>query len=105
MANLQKKGSNPTIIAVANLFIFGALGYFLIGQNDKGIKILILTAVLSLIGGIGIIIAVLAALDGMEVAKAVEAGSEVDANEYKNEILFKIMKIIDKTAICKTVTA
>ncbi len=105
MANLVKKDSNPTVIAVANLLVFGGLGYILIGQKDKAIKIIILTAILSCLGGLGVIIAILAFLDGKEVAKAVEAGEEVDENEYKQEILFKIMNLIDKTATFKPVAA
>ncbi len=105
MANLEKKDSNPTVIGIANLLVFGGLGYLLIGQKDKAIKVIIITAILSCLGGIGFIVAIFAFLDGVDVAKAVEAGEEVGENEYKNEILFKLMKLIDKEAVCKTVTA
>jgi len=110
MANLEKKDLNPVLVAVANWFIAGILGYILIGQTSKAIKvflaILILSAVTFFVGGIGgVVVWLLATIDGFQVATAVEAGEEVAENEYKNEILFKIVKLIDKDAVCKTVNA
>lgn len=100
MANLEKKGANPMVVGLLNLFLFGCVGYFQLGQKDKGIKVLIGSVVLSVVG-LGWILMILAFIDGKAVAEAVEAGEEVDENEYKNEILYKIISLIDKTAIYK----
>lgn len=102
MANRTKRSSNPTITALANFLVFGSLGYYLMGHNEKALKMLIFTIVFYMIGGLGLIIAALAAIDGMEIAKAIKTGEEIGENEYKNEILFRIVKIIDKSAVCKS---
>lgn len=105
MAKLENKGIDPVLAAVANWFVFSILGYILIGQTDKGVKVL-----LSVIIGLvccwlpGVIIAILAIIDVYQCALAVKNEEEVDEHEYKNELLYKIVKMLDKEAICKTVT-
>lgn len=46
----------------------------------------------------GVIVAILGIVDCYSVAKAVSEGQEVGANEFKIELLYKIVRIIDKTA-------
>ena len=104
MANLEKKGIDPILAAVANWFVISILGYVLIGQTDKGIKVMLAV----LIGSCccilpGTVIAILGIIDVYQVALAVQNDEEVDEHEYKNELLYKIVKMIDKDAICKTV--
>lgn len=102
MANVENKKINPIVALIANWFVFSFLGYLLIGQTNKGIMV----AVCVLIGSFlcilpGIVIAVLALIDVFQTAQAIEKGEEIDEHQYKNEFLFKIVKIIHKDAIFK----
>lgn len=106
MAVLEKKGVNPVVAVIANWFVLGILGYILLGQTSKSIKFLITGIIGSICCVIpGMIIGILGLVDVYQVAVAVENGEEVDEHEYKNALLFKICKIIDKDAICKAAGA
>ena len=102
MANVENKKINPIVALIANWFVFSFLGYFLIGQTNKGVMV----AVCVLIGSFlcflpGIVIAILALIDVFQTAQAIEKGEEIDEHQYKNELLFKIVKIIHKDAVFK----
>ena len=56
----------------------------------------------SLCGIPGIFIAILGYIDVYQVADAVQQGMVVDENEYKQELLYKICKLVDKQAIYKS---
>ena len=101
MAVIEKKDVNPVVILLANICCLGVLGYILMGQTTKAVYVFVLTFVLSLLAGAGVIIYILGIIDAYQVAQALAAGEEVDDNEYKFEILYKIMSIIDKNAIYK----
>lgn len=106
MANLEPKTS-PIVAALAAFCCLGGLGHFLLGQGGKGtyiIGLFIGTTILSpctggLLGLVTLVIWVLAIMDAHAVATAVEAGEEIDENEYKNEFLFKVMSNLHKDAI------
>jgi len=84
--------------------VFSILGYILIGQTNKGIKVFLATLIGSFLCLIpGVVVAILALVDVYQVALAVKNDEEVDEAEYKNELLYKIVKMIDSEAICKTV--
>ncbi|MFH1377712.1 MAG: hypothetical protein ABIH86_03065 [Planctomycetota bacterium] len=100
MAKIEKKGTSPVVAALANFCCFGILGYILLGQASKGIMVLIVSIVLNLIG-VGWIVALLGVYDAYLVAGAIEKGEEVDENEYKFELLYKLMKVVHKDAIFK----
>ena len=104
MAKLENKGVDPVLALVANWLVFGILGYILIGQTNKGIKVLI-TIIVGLICCYipGVILAILGLVDVYQVAKAVKDGEEIDEHEYKMPLLYKFAKIFDKEAICKAV--
>lgn len=105
MAKLENKGIDPILAAVANWFVFSILGYILIGQTDKGVKVLIAVIVGLVCCWLpGVVLAILATIDVYQCALAVKNEEEVDEHEYKNELLFKVVKMFDKEAICKTVT-
>lgn len=102
MAKLEKKGISPIVAVIANWFVFGVLGYFLLGQTKKALYVLIAGIVGSILCLVpGIIIAVLGLIDVYKIAEAVEKGEEVDENEYKMELLYKVAKIIHKEAVFK----
>jgi len=96
--SLPNKGINPLAIAAASWFC-GPLGYILLGQAKKGMFVLLATIVGSCLCLFpGVIVAILGVVDSYNVAKAVSEGQQVGANEFKIELLYKIVRIIDKTA-------
>lgn len=102
MAKLEKKGISPIVAVIANWFVFGFLGYFLLGQTKKALYICIAIFVGIILCFVpGIIISVLGLIDVYKVAEAVEKGQEVDENEYKMELLYKVAKMIHKEAVFK----
>ena len=92
------KKPSPIVVALGNFFCCAILGYYMCGQTSKGVMALIVAIVLSIVG-IGWIIGILAAIDGMQVAEALQKGEAVDENEYKFELHYKIMSLIHKDAI------
>jgi hypothetical protein len=48
----------------------------------------------------GIVVGVLSIVDSYQTAQRLQRGEAIDENEYTNPTLFKIIKIIDKTATC-----
>ncbi len=100
MATLEKKDVNPVVILLANFCCLGGLGYILMGQTTKAIYTFILFVILVWVG-IGAIVGILATIDGYQTAQALAAGEEVDENEYKLEIYYKLISILDKNAIYK----
>ena len=102
MAKLENKQVNPILALVANWLVLGILGYILIGQTSKAIKVLITTILASCLCLIpGIIVGICSLVDVFQVATAVAQGEEVDEHEYKVELLDKFCKIIDKSAVFK----
>ena len=99
MAALVKKGVPPVVIGLLNLI--WCIGYFIMGQSKKAIMVIICAILGNLVCIGGLVVAILSILDGLAVASAVAAGEEVDENEYKNELLYKICKILHKDAIFK----
>lgn len=113
MANLPKKNINPVLALLANFCCLGFLGYLLIGQVKKGVLILIISLVFSVLGVVGTATVILPSVFGLlylgllvmvlidvyRVAADVEAGLEVDENEYKLELLYKIMTTFQKDAV------
>jgi hypothetical protein len=124
MSALPNKNINPVLAALANFCCCAILGYILVGQTRKGIfpliSVLIVAAigvviatvlgyifwplgsiVYLLVGCINTVVSVFAVIDVYKVAEAVQQGQEVDENEYKFELLYKVMSNIDKQAIYK----
>jgi hypothetical protein len=100
MAKISKPDANPIVAALLTWFVLG-LGHFITnGQKTKWIKILIAT----LIGYVlcclpGIVIAILSIIDAYKTAQKLQAGKEIDENEYSNELLYKIVSKLHKEAI------
>ena len=100
MATLENKNVNPVVAVIANGFVLGILGYALIGQTNKGIMVLLATLIGTLLCGLpGIIVMILGLVDVFEVATAIQKGEKIDEHEYKNEMLYKIVKMLHKDAI------
>ncbi len=102
MSTVSKPNANPIVSGLLSFFVF-ALGHVLInGQTNKWVIVLILTIVGSFACGLpGIIINILGAIDSYQTAERLKAGETIGENEYSNELLYKICKIVDKKATCK----
>ena len=68
---------SPILTLFLNLCLLGCVGYFYIGQWQKGIAALAATLILSAAAGIGIIIPIVACIDGFMQAKIMEEGGGV----------------------------
>ena len=106
MATIKKPDANPVVAALLTFFVFN-LGHLLInGQQKKWMW----TFIAIFIGYIflflpGFILAILSVIDSYQTAERLQKGEEIDENEYSSPLLYKIVKILDKTATCKAVTA
>lgn len=95
---LRNKGISPLVAAAAS-FLCTPLGHILLGQTRKGVFILI-SGVLGLLACCvgSTVVVILGIIDSYNVAKAVEMGQQVGVNEYRVELLYKIVRLLDKTA-------
>jgi uncharacterized membrane protein YedE/YeeE len=100
-ATIRKPEANPIVSALVTAFVFG-LGHLLInGQQRKWLY----TTITSIIGSIlccvpGMVVGVLSIIDSYQTAQRLQAGEEIGENEYTNPMLFKAVRILDKTATC-----
>ena len=99
MAQLQNKNIHPALGVLLN-WVFPGLGHIILGQNQKGICILLGTVVGGMLCGLpGMFMAILGYIDVYQTASAVQQGVVVDEDEYKLELLYKICKLVHKQAI------
>ena len=102
MAKISKKGANPIVALLLTWFVFG-LGHLIVnGQQRKWIFSLIA----SLIGSIlcclpGMIIGILSVIEAYKTAQHLQAGEEIEENEYFFGPMYKVVSFIDKTAVFK----
>ncbi len=90
---ITKPDANPIVFGVCNLFIFGALGYFLMGQQKKAIIAAIATIVLSSITcGAGSFIVFIFAYDAYLLGQKLQTGQSIGQNENGLEFLNAIFK-------------
>ena len=102
MKTIQKPDANPMVSALLTLFVFQSGHIFTNGQSKKWIMILVSTFIGSILCCVpGMVIGILSVIDSHQTATRLQAGEEIGENEYSNPTLFKICKIIDKTATCK----
>ena len=89
---------NP-FVAVAATFFCTPLGHILLGQTRKGVFITIaaILGVCACCVGSWVVL-ILGLVDSYNVAKAVGGGQQVGVNEYRVELLYKIVRFLDKTA-------
>ena len=82
------------IVAVANFFIFGALGYYLIGQQKKAMIAAIATIALSAItcGTLGWLPVLIFTYDGYLLGQKLQSGQSIGENENGLDFLNSIFK-------------
>lgn len=91
MGQITKPDTNPIVPAILNLFLFGAVGYLMIGQQKKGIIMGVATFVLSCVG-IGFIIPWIAAYDVYLLGQKLQSGQSIGENENGLSFLDAIFK-------------
>ncbi len=97
---ITKPDANPVVLAVLNLFLFGAVGYFLMGQQKKAIISAVITVVTYVLAtctmGIGsILIPVwicITAYDAYLLGQKLAAGESIGMNENGLSFLDAIFK-------------
>lgn len=102
MATIKKPDANPVVALLLTWFVFG-LGHLIInGQQRKWIYTLVCTIIgqfLCLLPGI--VVGVCSIIDAYQTAERLQKGEELDENEYSFGLLYKIISIVDKTAVYK----
>jgi hypothetical protein len=89
---IQKPDANPIVLAALNLFICGIpVGYFMMGQQKKGIITLVATLVLSMFG-IGMVIPLITAYDAYLLGQKLQNGEAIGMNENGLGFLDAIFK-------------
>ena len=101
MSTIQKPGANPIVAALLTWFVLG-IGHIVInGQQKKWLITLVATLVGSFLCVLpGILIGILSVVDSYQTAVRLQSGEAIPENEYSNALLYKICKIMDKTATC-----
>ena len=76
----QQPPKDPILILVLNLFVAGCVGYFMMGQKNKGI-VAVIAFVIGLVpplcGTVSMLVAIVAAIDGYMQAQHLQAGRPV----------------------------
>lgn len=89
---IQKPDTNPILVAALNIIICGLpIGYFMMGQQKKGIMTLVAFIVLSWLG-VGFIIPWIAAYDAYLLGQKLQRGEAIGVNENGLEFLNAIFK-------------
>ena len=89
---IRKPDTNPVIVAVCNFFVFGALGYYLMGQEKKAIMsgVICLVSSLTCIGPV--LWAAAAAYDAYLLGQKLQSGQSIGLNENGLPFLNNIFK-------------
>lgn len=91
MGEISKPDVNPIVPAVLNWFGFGGVGYLYLGQQKKGIIMIVATFLLSCFG-IGMIFPFIGAYDAYLLGQKLQSGQSIGENENGLEFLNAIFK-------------
>jgi hypothetical protein len=100
-ATIRKPEANPMVSALLTAFVFLSGHVIINGQQKKWL----INVAAYLIGLVlcclpGLVVLVLTIMDSYKTAQRLQAGEEIGENEYTEPMLYKICKILDKTATC-----
>jgi hypothetical protein len=88
---IRKPDTNPIVVAVLNLFLWGCVGYFLMGQKKKAIMSLVGFA-LTFWCGIGFLIPWITAYDAYLLGQKLQNGEAIGENENGLPFLNAVFK-------------
>lgn len=90
---ISKPDANPILLAVLNLFTWGFLGYFLLGQKKKAIMGLVIVAVGNIcLMGLGFFAQLIFTYDVYLLAQKAANGESIGENENGLDFLNAIFK-------------
>ncbi len=101
MSTIKKPEANPVVAALLTWLLFGTGHLIINGQQRKWI----FTLVAGIVGSIlcllpGMVIGILSIIDSYQTAVRLQGGEAIPENEYSMPLLYKIIKMVDKTATC-----
>lgn len=88
---ITKPDANPIVLAICNWFIFGFLGYFMMGQKSKATKSVIIAVVLTCFG-LSPIWIIITAVDAYMLGQKLQSGESIGMNENGLDFLNAIFK-------------
>lgn len=88
---ITKPDTNPVIPAVLNLFLWGCVGYFIIGQKKKAIMSVVIAVVLTCVGLSPIWLCV-TAYDAYLLGQKLQSGESIGMNENGLSFLDALFK-------------
>ncbi len=97
---ITKPDANPVVALLLTWFVLG-IGHLVVnGQQRKWLMTLVASFIGTLLCCVpGMVISILSIIDAFKTAEKLKAGKSIDENEYSVELLYKIVKIIDKEAV------
>ena len=101
MSTISKPDANPVVAALLTWLLLGTGHLIINGQQRKWLFTLLATFIGYILCVLpGVIIAILSIVDAYQTAARLHGGEAIPENEYSMPLLFKVVKIIDKTATC-----
>ena len=88
---ITKPDANPILFAVLNLFTYGFLGYFLMGQKKKAIISFVIACITTCFG-LSIFWILVATYDVYQLGQKLQGGESIGPNENGLEFLNAIFK-------------
>lgn len=102
MKQIKNKNANPVVALLVNIFVLPGLGQMILGQSNKGIMVFLCALIGTCLCCVpGTVVVILSHVDAYLCASALQQGETLGENEYKQELLYKIVRIIDKSAVYK----
>ncbi len=97
---ITKPDANPVVALLLTWFVLG-IGHLVVnGQQRKWLMTLVASFIGTLLCCVpGMVVSILSIIDAFKTAEKLKAGKSIDENEYSVELLYKIVKIIDKEAV------
>ncbi len=89
---ITKPDANPILFGLCNLFMCGALGYFLMGQQKKAIIAVVVYFVGACCCGLGLLAPWIFAYDAYLLGQKLQSGQSIGENENALEFLNAIFK-------------
>lgn len=83
---IQKPDTNPVVVAILNLCLFGGVGYFMMGQQKKGI-IATAATIATIPFGVGILLPFISAYDAYLLGQKLQNGEAISEHENGFEFL------------------
>jgi hypothetical protein len=101
MANVTKPDANPILALILTLLVFG-IGHVVVnGQQRKWLFCLLATILGIFLCCVGAtVISILSTIEAYQTALRLQKGETIGENEYTFVPMFKVARLLDKTATC-----